>query len=1021
MDARIEFGLLGPLSVVTDGRRTAVGGPRRRTILALLLLSPGSVVSVDAMVEAVWQGAAPATARTQVAICVAGLRKVFRAEGCGDDLITTVHPGYQLNPAGHRIDLLEFQELVRQAERAAGGRRTAEAAALYGRALGLWRGPVLEGVTGRQVEDEAARLDETRMRCLEALAELDLALGRHLEVIGSLAPVVRAHPLRESARHALIRAQYRAGRRAEALETFRAGRRQSVEELGLEPGTALLRLHDAILRDDPALGLPDDHPTPEPDPEPALPPLPEPPAAAPPPLSTPTPSFLPPNVPAFTGRAAEIAVLDRLVEGRTDDQPPGIGLITGVAGVGKTGLAVHWAHRVAARFPDGRLYVDLCGHDGTREPTSAADVLSRFLRALGVPSERIPADTGERTELYRSLLAGRRVLVVLDNAASAAQIDPLLPGSGQCCVVVTGRPPMEQLMLRYGAVRVQLGMLPPAEAVELLGRIVPADRIAADPEQAGRLAELCDRLPLALRIAAARLASKPHWSVRHLVARLADERRRLDELSQGESQVRAGFALSYRQLAPDAARLYRRLALLEAPDVTVWTAAALLDVHPFEADRLLEHLVDVQLLEVTGTDGTGRLRFRMQNLLGLFARERVLAEESEDERRRSVERALRGWLTVAEQAHRVEHGGDFGLIHGSAPRLEMDALLLAELTADPLEWFEAERLSLVAAIGQAARLGLDELAWDLLGCVVVLFRTREYPDDWQDSCERVLAATRAAGNLRGEAAVLAWLGECWIGIRHVSAAAEPLLRSQALFEQLGEEYGRALAVRSLAVLDRVQGDLVSAGARLTEAVALFRAAGDLSCEAHVLGFLAQGELDLGRPEAALGHAEQAVAVAGRIGETGVTAQVHFRYARVLLALERFAEAERALQVALRVVTARRDLLGCAHARLGLGETLLRRGLAAEAHAELLTALDLVVALGGLVVAEGRIGVALGRAAAALGRTGEARARLGRAAELLRAAGAERDLLVAERESAALGAATGGDPGTAATRGDIGAV
>ncbi|WP_143200003.1 AfsR/SARP family transcriptional regulator [Kitasatospora sp. CB01950] len=996
MAARIEFGLLGPLSVVTDGRRTAVGGPRQRAILALLLLSPDTVVSVDAMVEAVWQGDPPATARTQVAICVAGLRKVFRAQGCGDALISTVHPGYQLNSAGHRIDLLVFQELVRQAEQAAAGRRTAEAGVLYARALGLWRGSVAEGVAGRQVEDEAGRLEETRVSCLEALAEIDLALGRQLEVIGGLTPVVREHPLRERARHVLMRAQYRAGRRAEALETFREGRRRSVEELGLEPGPDLGRLHDAILRDDPALGRPDDGAQPAPAPAPAPAPQPAPTPLA---VAQPTPSFLPPNVPAFTGRAAETATLDRLAEGRSEEQPPGIGLITGVAGVGKTGLAVHWAHRVAARFPDGRLYVDLCGHDETREPTTAADVLSRFLRALGVPSEQIPADTGERTELYRSLLAGRRVLVVLDNARSAAQIGPLLPGTGQCCVVVTGREPMEQLMLRYGAVRVQLGVLPPAEAVELLGRIVPEDRIAADPEQAERLAELCDRLPLALRIAAARLASKPHWSVRHLVARLADERRRLDELSRGEAQVRAGFAVSYRQLAPDAARLYRRLALLEAPDVTVWTAAALLDVHPFEAERLLEHLVDVQLLEVTGTDGTGQLRFRMHNLLGLFARERLRAEESEDERARSLDRALRGWLTVAEHAHRAEYGGDFALIHGSTPRLELDAQLLEELTADPLEWFEAERLSLIAAIDQAARLGRDELAWDLLSCTVVLFETREYLDDWQFCCDRALAATRAAGNLRGEAAVLESLGERWIGIRHLSAA-EPLLRAQALFEQIGEEHGRALAVRSLAVLDRVQGDLVSARARLTEAVGLFRAVGDLSCEAHVLGFLAQGELDLGRPGAALGYAEQAVAVARRIGETGVTAQVHFRYARALLALERFEEAERALQVVLRVVTARRDLLGSVHARLGLGETMLRRGRAGEAHAELLGALELAGRTGTVVV-EGRVGAALGRAAVALGRVEEARERLEWAAGLFRASGADRDLGLVEQELAVL--------------------
>lgn len=237
MDVQLDFGLLGPLSVAVDGRRIAVGGPRQRTILALLLLSPDAIVSVDAMVEAVWQGDPPATARTQVAICVAGLRKIFRAEGCGEELIATAHPGYQFNTGHHRIDLLVFEGLVAAAEQAAGQARTAEAAELYERALGFWRGPVLEGVTGRPVEDEAGRLEEVRLACYEASVELQLALGRHLDVIGSLTAVVREHPLRERARHALMLAQHRAGRRADAMETFREGRRQFIDELGLEPGT----------------------------------------------------------------------------------------------------------------------------------------------------------------------------------------------------------------------------------------------------------------------------------------------------------------------------------------------------------------------------------------------------------------------------------------------------------------------------------------------------------------------------------------------------------------------------------------------------------------------------------------------------------------------------------------------------------------------------------------------------------------------------------------------------------------
>ncbi|WP_441245349.1 AfsR/SARP family transcriptional regulator [Kitasatospora sp. McL0602] len=991
MDVQLDFGLLGPLSVAADGRRIAVGGPRQRTILALLLLAPDAIVSVDAMVEAVWQGDPPATARTQVAICIAGLRKIFRAEGCVDELIATAHPGYQFNAGGHRIDLLAFEGMVAAAEQAAAQARTAEAGELYERALGLWRGPVLEGVTGRPVEDEAARLEEVRLACYEASTELQLALGRHLDVIGSLNAVVREHPLRERARHALMLAQYRAGRRAEAMETFREGRRQFIDELGLEPGTPLLQLHDAILRDDPALDLPEASAA-----EPA-----EEPAPAPAAEQRPTPSFLPPNVPAFTGRGAETALLDQLVEhGRSEEQPPGIGFVTGVAGVGKTGLAVHWAHRVSGHFPDGRLYVDLCGHDETHEPTSAADVLSRFLRALGVPSEQIPADPGERTSLYRSLLADRRVLVVLDNARTVAQIRPLLPSNGQCCVIVTSREPMEQLMLRYGAVRVQLGVLPPAEAIELLGRIVPDDKIAADPVQAERLAELCDRLPLALRIAGARLASKAHWSVKHLVARLADERRRLDELSQGESQVRAGFALSYRYLPSDAARLYRRLALLEAPDVTVWAAAALLDVHPFEAERLLEHLVDVQLLEVVGSDGTGQLRFRQQNLLRLFAKERVQAEEDPAEREESLDRALRAWLTIAEQAHRQEYGGDFSLIHGSTPRYPVDELLLEELIASPLDWFEAERLSLIAAVDQSARLGKDELAWDLAVSATVLFETRDYMEDWRSCCESALAATRAAGNLRGEAVMLESLGASRIRTRHLTEAGELLQLALARFDEMGEVHGRALTLRSLAVMDRTLGDVELAGARLREAVETFRKVGDLSSEAHALGYLAQGELDSGRAEDALRFGLESVEVSRRIGETRGMAQAVYRLGRAYLMSDSFDLAEESLREVVRIVAAKRDRLGMVYARLGLGETELRRGRPDCAETELLAALDVAEQIHN-PVAEGRVHRTLGQVSRALGRTEEARQRMSRAREIFRSAGAERELKLTEEELATL--------------------
>ncbi|WP_232247541.1 AfsR/SARP family transcriptional regulator [Kitasatospora azatica] len=930
MNGGLEFGVLGPLSVATGGRRITVGGARQRTILALLVLAAGRIVSVDTMVEAVWQGEPPATARTQVAICIAALRKTFKAEGFGEELICTAHPGYQLDPTGHRVDLLSCTELVREAEALVERGQPARAADSYEQALRLWRGPALGGVTGRRVEEEAERLEEWRLVLYDETIALQLALGNHQELIGQLASLVREHPLRERTRHSLMLAQYRAGRRAEALETFRDGRQILIEELGIEPGPALHELHEAILRDEPALTLavaavPEELPEPTP---------------LPPAELRVTPSDLPPNIPAFTGRTEEIARLDTLLGERRDDQPPAIGFITGVAGVGKTGLAVHWAHRAARQFPDGRLFVDLCGHDEANEPTAAAEVLSRFLRSLGVPAEQIPPGLEERVSLYRSMLADRRLLVVLDNVRSVAQIRPLLPSNGQCCVVVTSRDPMEQLMLRYGAVRVQLSVLPAAQAVELLARIVPAERIAADPEQSVRLAELCDHLPLALRIAAARLASKPHWTVRHLVGRLADERRRLDELSQGESQVRAGFALSYRYLGLDAARLYRRLALLPVPDFTVWVGAAVLDCDQFEAERLVEHLVDVQLLEVVGADATGQLRYRFQNLLRLFARERALQEEPPQELAAAQDRAFRGWLTVAELAHDREFGGRFGILHGSTPRYPVDAALVEELISTPLDWYEAERLCLVAVIDQAARLGQDELAWDLTGSTLVLFDIRNYFEDWELCCQRALAATRAAGNLRGAAHMLTEIAAGRVRSGSLEEAVGYLDSALETFARIDDEHGRAMALGHMAVADRLQGRPAQAALRLREAAEIYHRVGDAGSEAHVLGQLAHSALELGEVAEAVRLGGQAVQVARATGESRMTAQAVYRLGRAYATQGDLDRAVAAFLDAEQIVRAKGDLLGIAYTLLGLGEARAARGETGPARENLTEALEL---------------------------------------------------------------------------------
>ncbi|MFF1763783.1 BTAD domain-containing putative transcriptional regulator [Streptomyces sp. NPDC058251] len=953
MEKPLRFKILGPLGVLADDGQVKVGGPRHRTILALLLLNPERTVSVDKLVDAVWGDQPPATARTQVSICIAALRKSFRKAGITEEVIVTAHPGYLLRATGHRLDSLEFSALVSSAERAVQEKRLSDAARHYEEALRLWQGPALAGVTGAAVEDEARRLEELRLNTYDDAIAVELELGHHQRIIPELDATVRAHPMRERTRLHLITAQYRSGRRAEAMETFRLGRRLFINELGLEPGPALRELHDAILHDDvePAAG--------EREPAAAERERPRDPVGK--------PFELPPDVPGFTGRVREMALLDALLE-RTDEvRGPTAGLITGVGGLGKTCLAVHWAHSVSAHFPDGHLFADLRGYDDNHEPAPVGEVLGRFLRSLGVPGDRIPMGVEERASLYRSILAERRVLVVLDNVHSYPHIVPLLPSSPGCCVLITSREQLAALVAWPPQCRVQLGRLTGPEAVGLLSRIVGERRVADDPASVARVAELCDRLPLALRIAGARLAAKPHWTVARLVSLLSDERRRLDELSEGESQVRAGFALSYRCLSEEAARLYRLLGLLEVPDFAPWLGAALVDADPATAERLLEQLVDAQFLDVTGADARGRPRYRFQNLLRLYAHERTHAEESEPERRAARERVFRSALSLAELAHRRFYGGDFSIIHGTAPRRPVPDEAAAELSARPLEWLEAERHTLSAVVEQAAELGLDELAWDLTMSTVVLFETRDHTDDWRACAERALAAARTAGNVRGQAAMLHILGALEMRLRRFPEADDRFATALALHTRAGERHGRALVLRSMAMIDEMRGELTRAMSRSTEALEVFREVGDLSSEAHVLNNMAQIELDRGHVDRAAELGRESVRVAEAIGAGGTRslALATHRLGRVLVAQGRFARAEETLLRMVRIVQDNSDTLGLAHGLLALGEARLGAGRWEQARMTLTQALDAAVQVSNPLV-EGKIKLALGEACGTCG-------------------------------------------------------
>ncbi|MFD0076531.1 BTAD domain-containing putative transcriptional regulator [Streptomyces sp. NPDC127166] len=965
--ASIRFGLLGTLRLTCGDREIRLGGARQRAVLALLMLRHGRTVSVDELAETVWDGSPPPTARTQISICVAQLRKLFREAGVDGEAIVTSHPGYRLDTEGHGLDLVDFLSLTGHASALAGSGRTAEAADAYRRALALWRGPALDGLTGYALEQEACWLEEQRLTALDGHAELRLALGRHQELTAELAALVREHPLRERTRHSLMLAQYRSGRRADALETFRTGHQLSIDELGLEPGTALRELHNAVLCEDPAIAAPPTVSEPVAAVAPVAPAVPVAPVTAEEPEGRPetspadspgeaptpadrrpapalAPSDLPPNIPSFTGRTAETEVLDALLDGRPDGEPPRVALVTGVAGIGKTALAVHWSHRAAASFPDGCLHVDLGS-----APAAPGEVLGRLLRSLGATGDRLPDDEVSRISLYRRLLRGRRVLVVLDDASSFAQVAPLLPANGGCCVVVTSRESMEELVLRHGAVRVPLGVLDRADSTALLDRIVTGGRTAASRAQTARLAELCDGLPLALCIAAARLATRPHWTVRRLADRLADEHRRLDELSLGGSRVRASFELSHGCLSPRLASVYRRLSLLDVPDVPAWAVAALLDCPVETAEQYLDELTDAHLLEVSGPDATGQYRYRFQSLLRLYARERAQEDPDRPAAEAARDRALHSWLTVAEAAHRREYGGDHSVVHGPAPRPHVDRDLLDDLLARPLDWFDSERHCLVAAVTQSARLGLAALAWDLAASTVGFCEIRSNTDDWRRLCEEGLAASRAAGDRQGEGVMLGELGAALLYRGESEASVRLLEEADGVLRAGGEVYGAALNACKLAVVVRQRGDAGAARALLDGALPALRAAGDLSAQAHALNNLAQIALDAGDPEEAVRLGREAVALARGLGATRGAAQAFHRLGRALLAAGRLPEAEEALTEAAGIVRAKHDRLGMAYVLLGLAEARLRAGRADRADEDLTAALVLAEETGSTVL------------------------------------------------------------------------
>jgi DNA-binding SARP family transcriptional activator len=590
----LRFGVLGPVLVHRDGAELAAGPPQQQSMLAMLLLAEGRPMSAAKLIDGLWGAHPPGRAIGALRNYVHQLRRILEPDPALPSVLRSVGSGYALNVDFDLVDIGIFEQTVAHADRRRRAGAITEASALLREALSLHRGEPLAGLPGPYAVQHRARLAERRLAVLEDRLELDLAAGRHAEIAAELGALVTAHPLRERLLAQRMTALDRNGQRTAALDAFAAGRRVLLAELDVEPGRELRELHQRILTgtDLPAAGTPvRQH------------------------AASRRPAQLPATIADFTGRE-EIAAAVRTSVLAGAGSAMSVSVLSGLGGVGKTALAVYVANQLTDSFPDGQLYAELHGVDGL--PTPPERVLTSFLIALGVAEQVVPDGVDERSALLRSMLAGRKVLLVLDDARDARQVKALLPGTAGCAVLVTSRSKLTSLS---GARKFELPVFDEAEALTLLRRI--AGPRADDDASAREVVRACGRLPLAVRISASRLVFRPHWSMPLLAERLADQRNRLDELRLSDLAVAGTFQLGYDQLEPQAARAFRLLSVSRPHGFSRNTAAAMLDTSPAEAERLCEDLVEMSLLESTAAG-----RYRFHDLVRLFARTHALAAES---------------------------------------------------------------------------------------------------------------------------------------------------------------------------------------------------------------------------------------------------------------------------------------------------------------------------------------------------------------------------------------------------------
>ncbi|MFD5825953.1 BTAD domain-containing putative transcriptional regulator [Lentzea sp. NPDC060358] len=823
----LEFRLLGPVEAVVGGRPVPLGGLKPQVLLAALVLERGRVVPANRLVELVWGEDPPSSARALVQTYVSKLRKALADHGARD-VIESRSQGYLVRLDGARVDADDLALLLAKARQESKAHGHGPAARLLGEAVALSRGPALSGLQDTLLRGEARRLDDLLVSVQEELFAAELGLGR-LDHLAELTGAVARHPANERLRGQLMVTLYRLGRQSDALACYREGRAALVDELGVEPGTELGAIHSAILRGTLDL-VPAD--------------------VIPAGLPATAPAQLPATPADFTGRVRELAVL---AAGLGADASA-VQIVAGPGGCGKSALTVRAAHDASASFPDGQLYAELRGTSDV--PATPGEVLGRFLTALGIDAAQLPESTQERQELYRTLVSGRRILVVLDDAGSEEQVRPLLPGAARCAVLISSR---DRLAGLAGALFTELDLVTPQEAHALLARIAGDARLAGEEDAARRIVDACGRLPLALRIAGARLASRRQLPVQVLADRLGDERRRLNELSAGDLAVRSSIALSYRALDQRTRRALGRMGHLGLPDFSTWVVGWLLETSEAEAEKVLEVLVDAQLATLSGADAAGVLRYRVHDLVRLYARERAENEEPAA-LTGSVARVLDGWIALlghtvllsppAESTWRPSAG------HREPPGT---SALAASLPDDLGSWLQGEEPSLAVAVERAAAIGLHRQVCDFVSAHTAV----EQVTSRYELRDRIIGVAMSSARLVGDPGIEADVLTKLAGLRF---AQDRFAEARQLFGEalsrcrsLHDVRGQAAALAGMGIACREPGHLAEAVHFLTQAAALSQALDDEIGVGHVLRIRGSVRLELGEYDAARTDLEESLA------------------------------------------------------------------------------------------------------------------------------------------------------------------